>query len=174
MPPSPLDDRQTPWPTTMAELAPSERFIVWSFRRWVRGLRDNDYSHWSLVSDEFTRQLGEVDGQEALSGFARLVMGLQRHARRPVRVHWPCCPGLGVDEVLIVCLVASCQHHESRFAKRLAEWVVKCGGASELIMACKYLALIMHRRSLDLPMRTGTTAMKFKMPPAKLSGATMH
>ena len=55
---------RAPWPTSMSELDPSERLIVWAFRRWVLGLRQNNGEHWAFVWNEFARQFGANSFQQ--------------------------------------------------------------------------------------------------------------
>jgi hypothetical protein len=76
-----------PWPTSLSELDPAERFIVWSFRRWVLGWSHGNADHWSLVWAEFTRQFGEADGKTATAAFAGLIDVLRWRARRTIHHH---------------------------------------------------------------------------------------
>jgi len=145
-------------PASTADLDPSERFIVWAFRRWVLGLQQNNGEHWSLVWSEFTRQFGVNDGREALSGFARVIKELQCHARRNIHHHHPCCPCLCADEISLVYFVAACQNRQSRLARGLAEWLVRPDGAGDLLEAATRLAGVMRRHALHLPVRTKKTA----------------
>jgi hypothetical protein len=144
-----------PWPTSTPELDPSERLIVWAFRRWVLGLYQNAGEHWSFVWNEFARQFGAKDGKEALSGFAGLIKGLQCYARRTIHHHQPCCPCLCVDELCLVRLVAACQNREPQLARALAEWMVQPDGAGELLEAGTRLAQVMRRHALHFPQRCG-------------------
>ncbi len=146
--------KTTPWPTSTAELDPSERLIVWTFRRWVTGLRRNDGSHWSLVWSEFAHRFGAIDGKEALAHFAGLVMGLQSYARRTIHHHQPCCPCLGADEVSLICLIAACQNRQPSLARGLAEWMVQPDGIGELLQSSVRLAQIMGQHGLTFPERT--------------------
>ncbi len=157
---SPAIRQANPWPTSMAELAPAERFIVWCFRRWVLGLRENNGGHWSLVWNEFARQLGAHDGKTALSDFANLIRGLQCHARRTIRHHEPCCPCLGADEAWVIRLVAACQHRQSHLARALVEWMVEPDGAGGLFEAAIRLAQAMQRHALNLPERNSNAAFE--------------
>lgn len=147
-----------PWPTSTRELTVGEHLLVWSFRRWVLGLRANDGGHWSLVWNEFARQFGPRDGRAALSAFARLIHTLLCRARRTLRHHQPCCPCLGADEVRIVALVAACQNGGP--ARALAEELAAPSATGDLLDAGGRLARIMARRNLALPARA--------MPPRTL------
>lgn len=145
---------EAPWPTSTAELDPSERLIVWAFRRWLLGLPQNAGEHWSFVWNDFARQFGAQDGKEALSAFTGLIKGLQCYARRTIHHHQPCCPCLGADEVCLVSLVAACQNHQRQLARALAEWMVQSDGVGDLLEAGMRLARVMQRHSLNLPGRT--------------------
>jgi hypothetical protein len=151
--------QEVPWPTSTAELDPSERFIVWAFRRWVLGLNQNNGEHWSFVWNEFARQFGIEDGKAALAAFAGLIKNLQCHARRAIRLHQPCCPCLVVDEVALVCFVAACQNSQPHRARGLAEWLVHPDGAGEMLAAAARLAQIMRKHALNLPHRSRKEAV---------------
>ena len=150
-----LDQDALPWPSSTAELAPSEQFVVWSFRRWVLGLKQNTGDHWNFVWNEFARQLGSQDGRDALSGFAGLIKTIQCHARRRICYHQPCCGSLGADEVSLVCFVAACQSGQRRLARSLAEWLVTGEGIGDMLEAGFRLAEGMRRHGLILPERCG-------------------
>ena len=145
--------KDLPWPTSTPELDLPERFIVWSFRRWVLGLKENSAAHWDLVWSEFSRQMGARDGQDALSGFAGMVKVLQGSARRRIRHHPPCSPYLTADEVSILCFVAACQNGQQQLARSVAEWLVEADGIEEMIKAGKCLAGRMQCHSLVCPER---------------------
>lgn len=171
---SPAFRQETPWPTSMAELAPAERFIVWCFRRWVLGLRENNGEHWSFVWNEFARQFGAKDGKEALSGFAGLIKGLQCYARRAIQHHQPCCPCLGADEVSLICFVAACQNRQPHLALSLAEGMVQPEGAGELLEAGIRLAEVMRQYALNLPERTGKVVFKTEAERPETTQVTVH
>lgn len=161
-------------PTSTSELDPAERFIVWSFRRWVQGLRQNTADHWNFVWNEFARQLGSEDGHNALSGFAGMVKTMQCNARRRICYHQPCCPYLGADEVSIVCFVAACQRGHLQLARSHAEWLIKSEGMEEMIEAGSRLANGMRQHGLVFPERC---SMAPKLPPkvdVPLTAAMFH
>ena len=153
-----LSERQgNVWPTSTGELDPPERLIVWALRRWVRGLRANDGAQWVLVWKEFGRQFNGADGTLALAGFARLMDGLQRRARRVMRLHQACCPCLSADEIALVGFVASCQGQMGSAAKARAEWLVRGDGVGDLLEAGAQLADVMDRHGMTLPQRIEAT-----------------
>ncbi len=144
------------WPTLTIELDASEQLIVWALRRWVGGLRQNDGTQWTLVWREFGRQFSQQDGTRALAGFARLIDGIQRHARRVMRLHQACCPCLSADEVCLVGLIAACQCPAPATAKARAEWMVHADGVGPMLEAGTQFASIMQRHGMTLPWRTET------------------
>ena len=165
---------ELPWPTSTGELEPAEQFIVWSFRRWILGLKQNTGDHWNLVWDEFARQLGPMDARNALSGFAGLVKAMQCNARRRICYHQPCCPYLGADEVSVVCFVSACQNRQHRLAQSLAEWLVKADGTGDMLESGCRLAEGMRRHGLLLPERCGGTTPPLQEMDRPQAAARLH
>lgn len=171
---SPDFNQATPWPMSMTELAPAERFIVWCFRRWVLGLRENNGSHWSLVWNEFARQLGAQDGKAALSNFTNLVKCLQVYSRRKIYHHQPCCPCLSGDEAWVISLVAACQNRQLCLARSLAEWMIEPEGTGDLLDAGLRLAEAIQRHALNLQHRPVELAPGLKTARPGTVRITMH
>lgn len=159
------------WPTSFMALAPSERLIVWAFRRWVSGLRRNDGTQWTIVSKEFSRQFDGRDATMALAGFARLIDGLLRRARRVMHLHQVCCPCLSADEVCLVALVAACQGPAPSTARARAEWLVRGDGVGDLLEAGTQLAFLMRRHGMSLPQRSPAAVPAYEAP---LEPVTVH
>lgn len=159
-----------PWPTAFAELDPAERFIVWSFRRWVLGWSQGNADHWSLVWAEFNRQFGDQEGKTATAAFAGLIDVLRWRARRPIHHHQPCCPCLAADEICILVLVAAAQHGQRDLARAVAGWLVTPEAVGALADAGANLAHCMSQHGLALPERAsrGTSA------PAPQPRAVLH
>lgn len=143
------------WPTSLAELEPPERLLVWSFRCGALAMSDHRGHHICLLGNEFTRQFGAAAGRAALGGFIAIIRALVEHARRDLRHHRPYCPCLGVDEAWLICLVGACQHGESRKARVLAELMVAPDGVGDLLGAAEILGRAMSAHALVLPQRTG-------------------
>lgn len=141
------------WPTTIAELEPAERFVVLSFRCFVLGHSGGHRHLRRRFQHEFLTNLGDRDGELALAALGRLVGCLQRQVRKAFSLHHPCCPGLGVDEVWVVCLVAACQHRQPHLARALASWMIKPAAHDELMQASIGLARILRRNAMTLPLR---------------------
>lgn len=151
---NPSGHRTSPaWPTSMPELEPAEALIVWAFRRWALGIRQNCGCHVSMVSMEFSRQLDGPEAEQAIGSFALLIRRLQEHARRRIRHHQPRCPCLGIDEAWLVCLIGACQRGELRRARTLAEWMVHADGIGDLLHAATRLGRVMGRHGLVIPCR---------------------
>ena len=150
MPLSPNTRHDTASPTSVTRLMPAERFLIQAVRRWVLGWRENESRHWAVVWDDFTRQFGAANGQDALAGFAALVKELHCHARRVLRYHQPGCSCLGADELCVIRLVAACQHRQITLARSLAQWLAQPDGAGDLFAAALRLARVMHRNALIL------------------------
>lgn len=151
--PTPGDAPAVPWPTSLAELEPAERFIVWSFRRWVLGWSQGDADHWSLVWAELSRQFGEAAGRDATAAFAGLIDVLRWRARRAIHHHQPCCPCLAADEVCILVLIAAAQHEHAALAHAVSRWLVTPEAVDSLAGAGGRLADCMAQHGLSLPDR---------------------
>ncbi len=164
MQPMAQDEFETGWPELMAELVHGEQFLVWSFRRWVLGLTENDGSHWNVVWREFEVRMGQPDGPAALANLAKLIRALQMHARRQIQHHHPCCPCLGTDEACLVTLIAACQHGEATFARALAGDMVESSGLSAMVEAVERLAYLMRRNALSLPLRSSISGNEWVVP----------
>lgn len=162
------------WPTSTQELDVSERLVIWALRRWVRGLRQNDGTQWTLVWKEFGRQFNGRDGTRALAGFVRLIDGLQRHTRRVMRLHLACCPYLSADEVCLVGFVAACQGNEPAVARARAEWMVHAEGVGDMLEAGAQLAAIMQRHGLVFPKRTKGDFREEETADNRQISATLH
>jgi hypothetical protein len=144
------------WPTSLPELDPAERLVVWAFRCWAVAMRDRTGHRVCLVSNEFARQLGRRDGEAAFAACFGLLRALREHARRNIRHHQPGCACLGADELWLVCLVGSCQRGDGARARFLAEWMVQPDGVCDLLEAGSRLGRSMLGHDMALPHRGGT------------------
>ncbi len=148
-----LESDATPWPSAVSELDGAERMVARWLRQWSAGLRENAAGRWALVWTAFTREFGAEDGKAALSGLAAMMMELQGGARRRIRVHPPCCPYLGADEIRLIGFVAVCQRQEWPRARALAEEMVRPDGVGVMLEAGARLARVLRRHDLWLPPR---------------------
>ena len=82
---TPKDAR--PWPTSTAELDPSEQIIVRAFRHWVLGLQHNDGGYCSQVWNEFARQF-EAATSEAAAAFGNGEVYLEKYVERPRHIEF--------------------------------------------------------------------------------------
>lgn len=163
-----------PWPTSMADLEPAEKLVVWAFRRWGLGLRQHTAEHWSCVWNEFAKRFGVCDGKEALSGFTYMIKELQCSPRRTIRYHQPCCPCVGADEVCFVSFVAACQNQQSLLARVIAERMVQPDGVGGLLEAGNRLARVMRRHVPSLPQRIRKEELEAGLDWPVSSQVTVH
>lgn len=141
-------------PTRMQELSEGERLVVWSYRRWVVGMQTHEEGHWIRVWRELGCVLGTESARATLGGLQRMIREVAMHARRPVRLHPPCCGMICADELSLVALIAACQRRDHQQARRLAEWLVRAEGVGDLIEAGRIVADAMAGQRQLLPDRT--------------------
>ena len=133
-----------------APLWPAERLLIWSFRRWAVGFRENCVHQWALVWREFRQAFGGDEAWPALAAFAALFKELMIHGRRTVHAHQPCCPCLGGDEAWLLSFVGACQNGDWLGARALAEAMVEVDGVGDLLHAGSSLAARLRGRSLTV------------------------
>ena len=143
-------------PMAMQALSEGERLVVWSYRRWVIGMQTHEEGHWIRVWRELGCVLGVDGARNALAGLQRMIREVALHARRPVRLHPPCCGVVCADELSVVNLVASCQAGHHAHARRIAEWIVRTDGVGDLIEAGRILGEALAERGIRLPGRART------------------
>jgi hypothetical protein len=146
------------WPTTLAELAPAERLVLWSLRRWIAGWVEENPSQWSLVSSEFAHIFGARDGRATLSSFAKFFKALWLAAGRTIRHHHPCCPLFGEDEACLLVLLAACRRGDWRLARAAGRWLTDTSEVGDLIGCAADLAAALAAHGMDFPHRTRTPA----------------
>lgn len=131
-------------------LTAAEELLVWSFRRWAIGFRDNSVNQWALVWREFRGAFGAEAAEPALAAFAALFKQLMIHGRRAIHHHQPCCPCLGGDEAWLLDFVAACQQGRGLRAQELAEAIIEADDTGDLLQAGSALAAHLHGRSLTI------------------------
>lgn len=162
------------WPTSVMELDRSERFISKVFRLWVLGLHQGNPAHWSTAWNEFALTFGPLNGKKALGHFSGLIKAFQGYAKQTILYHQPDCPCLGTDEIRIICLIASCQHHDYSLAHRLAGWMVQQEGVGEMLNAGSGFANQMAGNGLELPLRVGNPPLPRDHHPLVRHDTTIH
>jgi len=140
-------------PPMMRELTEMERLLVWSYRRWIAGLRTREEIHWTLVWRELCCTFGREDGGDFFVGLQKAVTEICQHARRPLRLHPPCCSHVCLDELWLPSLVAACERRDYRAARIRAESLVKADGMPCLLEAASRMAAVLRGRRITLPDR---------------------
>lgn len=143
-------------PSRMEELSEGERLIVWCYRRWIVGMQTHEEGHWIRVWRELGCTLGLEGARTTLGGLQRLIREVATHARRPVRLHPPCCGMICADELSVVGLIGACQRHDHQRARHLAEWLVRAEGVGDIIEAARIVADALADRRFFLPNRIVT------------------
>ncbi len=156
-------------PTTMVELDPAERMLIWSFRHWVSGKAGR-----RLVLREFTRQLGARDAPATMQALDDVMNILRAGARRTIQHHLPCCPALCADEVCVLILVASVQHGHERLAASAAGWLVQDRHVRVFVDAAGELAAAFEGRGFRFTHRVGAETPPSRDPMPLAVHATMH
>ena len=78
-------------PSLLKEISESERLLVWSYRRWIAGMRSREEAHWKLVWREVNCIFDADSARSILGGLQSIIAGIGLHARRTLRLHPPCC-----------------------------------------------------------------------------------
>lgn len=147
---------QTPLraPEHLRDMKEPERLIIWSYRRWVLGLQTHEESYWERVWRELSCVLGEDRTRTVLSGLQKIIASIGHHARRPVRLHPPCCGYICADELSVVFLIAACQRRDYSVARRVAEWLVSDRGVSDLLEGAGRISSSFREAGQHFPDRT--------------------
>lgn len=140
-------------PHRMQEATETERLLIWSYRRWVLGMRTHEEGHWMRVWRELNCCFGKETARTILSGLQGIISGIGNHARRSVRIHPPCCGFICPDEMSVVTLVAACQRRNYPTARRIAEWLVRDEGMSGLLEGAGRIASALNANRRYLPDR---------------------
>ena len=108
-------------PSSLTELSESERLLVWSYRRWIVGMRTREEIHWTLVWREVSCIFGADSVRSVLGGLQSMIAEIGLYGRRTLRLHPPCCGHICTDEFSIVALIGACQRRDYRTARGIAE-----------------------------------------------------
>jgi hypothetical protein len=85
------------------DLSRPEHLLVWSLRAIALGNEDCP-----IVVNTFRRICGR-EGDEALQAYCVFARYVSLIARQRLRVHVPCCPCVGRDELAVVAVIAAAQ-----------------------------------------------------------------
>ena len=137
----------------MDRLTHIERLLIRAYRNWVTGMRLSDDYLWKQAWAELENELGESCAKGILGGMQSLIMGIGTHARRPVRLHPPCCSCVCPDEIAILTIIGACQRREHARSRIAAEWIVNCAGITRLIEGAVRIAIALNQKEVYLPNR---------------------
>ncbi len=141
-------------PSSLEQLSESERLLVWSYRRWIVGMRTHEEIHWTLVWREVSCIFGADSVRSVLGGLQSMIAGFGLYSRRRLRLHPPCCGHICTDEFSIVALIGACQRRDYRTARGIAEWLVREEGMSGVLEGAGRIATVLSEHRLYLPDRS--------------------
>ncbi|EWY39480.1 hypothetical protein N825_06430 [Skermanella stibiiresistens SB22] len=130
-----------------------ETLAVWTFRRWVLGVRHQAPEQWDTVWRGLRRRCGERAAREASAAMAEMIEALRRTSRRTITHHQPCCPCVGDDEALLLVLLGACQRNESALAWTAARTLSGTVDPRSLVLGAMRFADAFAERGLTLPPR---------------------
>ncbi|MCW5750368.1 MAG: hypothetical protein KIT81_04410 [Alphaproteobacteria bacterium] len=137
-------------PTSITELQPAERLLVWTFRAWL-----GDPALRQHIWREYRRHFDRPAALDAIDAFSGTIEALRRNARRPILYHQPCCPCLGADEVTLLIAAAALQAGNTDMAARVSLWLVRRPGVAPLLQSLGRYADGLATYDLLLPERVG-------------------
>jgi hypothetical protein len=147
-----VNDETTP--SRLKDLSESERLLVWSYRRWIVGMRTREEIHWTLAWREVSCIFGADSVRSVLGGLQSIIAGIGLHARRTLRLHPPCCGYICTDEFSIIALIGACQRRDYQTARGIAEWLVREDGISGILEGAGRIATALSEHRLYLPDRS--------------------
>jgi hypothetical protein len=130
-----------------------ETLVLWSFRRWVLGVRHGTPEQWDTVMRSLQRRCGEAAGREATAALAEMIEELRRTARRVITHHQPCCSAIADDEAVLLVLLGACQRGDILLAPTAAQMLSGALHADAVTLAAMRFAEALHERGLMLPYR---------------------
>ncbi len=139
-----------PKPTTIQELEPAERVLVWAVRSWTAaGWRQQ------AVWRDFVLRFGS-DALAVMTAFERLVRDLEQGARRPLTWGAPDAHGLQVDELCLLLLISALQMEETALAASILGWLATPAAKPGVMSAAKALARELEAAEMICPLRVST------------------
>ena len=146
-----------PKPTTIQELEPAERVLIWAVRCWTSaGWRQQ------AVWRDFVLRFGS-DALAVTTAFERLIRALDRGARRSLVWGQPDAPPLQADELCLLLLISALQREESALAAAVLGWLVTPVAKQTAMGAAVALARELDAAEMICPLRVAT---------ARIAGAT--
>jgi len=124
----------------VADLGRDERLVLRGFRGWVLGLRANAGAPCTIAWTMFASDFGAEAGRAIMVALVAVIAALAAGPRRPLRLHPPCCPRLGHDELALLGLLDACRQGHWALARARAEWLVEANGVGDLLAAMSRLA----------------------------------
>jgi hypothetical protein len=139
-----------PKPTTIQELEPAERVLVWAVRSWTAaGWRQQ------AVWRDFAARFGS-DALTVMTAFERLLRDLEQGARRPLVWGAPDVHGLQVDELCLLLLISALQGEETALAGSILGWLVTPAAKRGVLSAAEALARELEEAEMICPLRVST------------------
>tara|TARA_Y100001934_G_scaffold272886_1_gene362079 strand:+ start:97613 stop:98164 length:552 start_codon:yes stop_codon:yes gene_type:complete len=139
----------------LSQLTTMEQLLVRTYRCWIAGMRLNNEYHWDQAWSAMSEHIGLESTRRVLSGLQNIIMGIGTSARRPIRLHPPCCGLVCPDELALLTLVGACQRQERRLTSLVAEWIVTKHGNANLLEGSQVIANELLKRDIHLPKRSG-------------------
>jgi len=138
----------------MKKLTVAEQLLIRTFRRWVTGMRLNNEYLWNQAWTELSESFGEDCTKAILSGLQSVILGIGTYARKPMRLHPPCCSGVSEDEIAILAIIGACQRREHIRSRIVGEWIVSCEGLPSLLEGAARIAAALNQKNVQLPDRS--------------------
>ena len=138
----------------LSQLTMTEQLLVRTYRCWIAGMRLNNDYHWDQAWSAMSEHIGLESTRSVLSGLQNIIMGIGTSARRPIRLHPPCCGLVCPDELALTTLVGACQRHEHRLSRLVAEWMVTKHGIANLLEGSEIIAAELSKKDVYLPNRS--------------------
>ncbi len=131
----------------LEQLETEEQFVLWVLRHWITGT-----SRWSRLWAGVQSYLGNEDSAAALRAFGDVMLCIKYNGRRPFHAGAPGC-AVTPDELAVLSLVSSQQHHFDPLTDGLARWLVLPASQDILKYSVAQFADILLRHNLALPDR---------------------
>lgn len=127
----------------VAELDAVEAGAVLYLRLWCDGPDSQ-----AVVSEDFSRCLGQDQGREALESLEQLCRLCVSYGRRPLMRHQVACKCLGADESCFANFVAAATEGDQQDAMMIATILVRADMAPSLVGLAQSVGLALKRMTL--------------------------